>query len=55
MKFFQSKPFQDLWLNPLRDDILREKADAVHLGCDLNDFLELIQWLGVQLNGQADI
>ena len=42
LKFFQSKPFQDLWLNPLRDDILREKADAVHLGCDLDDFLELI-------------
>lgn len=55
LKFFKSKPFQVLWLYPLGDDILREKADAIHFGCDLNDFLELVQGFRVQLNGQAEI
>jgi hypothetical protein len=55
LKLFKSMPFQGLWLYPLWDDILREKADAVHLGCDLDDFFELIQWFGIQLNGQAEI
>jgi len=55
LKFFKSNPFQALWLYPLRDDVLREKADAIHFRSDLDDFLELVQGFGVQLNGQAEI